>query len=52
MFGFVGLLGLSLVAVSWHHGFGSALGVMIPGTLGAALFVFVFFRQIDEPLLP
>jgi RsiW-degrading membrane proteinase PrsW (M82 family) len=52
VYGFVTLLALSVIGASLELGFTGALQVMIPGTLGAALFVFVFFRQIDEPLLP
>lgn len=52
VYGLVTLLGVSLIASAWELGFTTALTVLIPGTLGAALFVFVFFRQIDEPLLP
>lgn len=51
-YGCATLLAATLVAASFELGLGQALKVIIPATLGAALFVFVFFRQMEEPLLP
>lgn len=50
--GLSSLLALGLAGVAYEIGFVSALLVMLPGTIGAALFTFVFFRKIDEALLP
>ncbi len=50
--GFATLVGLSLVAATWELGFGAALMTLVPGTVGVLLFVVVFVRRLNEPLMP
>ncbi|MCB9594678.1 MAG: PrsW family intramembrane metalloprotease [Sandaracinaceae bacterium] len=52
VYGLVAMIGCSLVAASWALGFEWAVRTSIPSLLGAALFTFVFFRAMREPLLP
>lgn len=52
VYGLCTLLGATLIGASWEVGFAAALASVVPGTIAAGLFVFLFFRQIGEPLLP
>lgn len=52
VYGLTTLLAMSLVVAAWESGFWAALRTIVPGLLAAALFVFVFIRELREPLLP
>jgi RsiW-degrading membrane proteinase PrsW (M82 family) len=52
VYGLSTMLAATLIGSAWELGFGAALSVVVPGTITAGIFVFVFFRQIGEPLLP
>ena len=52
VYGLTAMLVTSLVAAAWDVGFLPALRTIVPGVLSAALFIFVFIRELREPLSP